>query len=46
MSLEEAFEVKHYPYVNVEGWPFKTNFGVNGLKISLTRLHMGYVKVP
>ncbi|KAF2125252.1 hypothetical protein P153DRAFT_360258 [Dothidotthia symphoricarpi CBS 119687] len=41
ISLEEALEVRHFSYVNDEGRPFKTIFGVNGLKITPTRLHMG-----
>jgi hypothetical protein len=40
ISLEEAFEVKHFSYINDEGRPFKTIFGVSGLKIMPTRLHL------
>lgn len=40
ISLEEAMEVKHFSYVNDEGRPYKTIFGVNGLKITPIRLHM------
>jgi hypothetical protein len=41
ISLEEAFEVRYFSYVNDEGRPFKSIFSVNGLKITPTRLHMG-----
>jgi tetratricopeptide (TPR) repeat protein len=40
ISLEEAMEVRYFSYVNDEGRPFKTIFGVNGLRIMPTRLHM------
>ncbi|USP79641.1 hypothetical protein yc1106_06915 [Curvularia clavata] len=40
MSLEEAMENKHFSYINDEGRPYRTIFGVNGLKIMPTRLHM------
>jgi tetratricopeptide (TPR) repeat protein len=40
ISLEEAMEVRHFSYISDEGRPYKTIFGVNGLKISPTRLHM------
>lgn len=40
ISLEEAMEVRHFSYVNDEGRPFKTIFGVGGLRIMPTRLHM------
>jgi tetratricopeptide (TPR) repeat protein len=39
ISLEEAREVRHFSYLNDEGRPFKTIFGVNGLTIRPTRLH-------
>ena len=40
ISLEEALEVKHFSYLNDEGRPYKTIFGVGGLKIMPTRLHL------
>ncbi|KAJ4365557.1 hypothetical protein N0V83_008176 [Neocucurbitaria cava] len=40
ISLEEAMEVRHFSYVNDEGRPYKTIFGVGGLKIMPIRLHM------
>ncbi|KAF2833878.1 hypothetical protein CC86DRAFT_16155 [Ophiobolus disseminans] len=40
ISLEEAMEVRHFSYVNDEGRPYKTIFGVGGLKIMPMRLHM------
>jgi len=40
ISLEEAMEVKHFSYLNDEGRPYKTIFGVGGLRIMPTRLHM------
>jgi tetratricopeptide (TPR) repeat protein len=40
ISLEEAMEVHHFSYINDEGRPYKTIFGVGGLKITPMRLHM------
>jgi tetratricopeptide (TPR) repeat protein len=40
IALEEAMELKHFSYVNDEGRPFRTIFGVGGLKITPMRLHM------
>jgi tetratricopeptide (TPR) repeat protein len=40
ISLEEAMEAKHFSYINDEGRPYRTIFGVSGLKIMPMRLHM------
>ncbi|KAF1913313.1 hypothetical protein BDU57DRAFT_522148 [Ampelomyces quisqualis] len=40
ISLEEAMEVRHFSYVNDEGRPYRTIFGVGGLKIMPMRLHI------
>jgi len=40
ISLEEAIENGHFSYVNDEGRPFKTIFGVTGLTIRPNRLHL------
>jgi hypothetical protein len=40
MSLKEALEVRHFSYLNDEGRPYRTIFGVNGLTIRPTRLHI------
>ena len=40
MSLEEAMDVNHFSYITEEVRPYKTVFGVSGLKIMPTRLHM------
>lgn len=39
-SLERAFERRHFSYVSDEGRPFKTIFGVCGMTIRPTRLHL------
>lgn len=40
ISLEEALQVGHFSYVNDEGRPYKTIFGVNGLTVRPNRLHI------
>ncbi|KAJ4355401.1 uncharacterized protein N0V89_003417 [Didymosphaeria variabile] len=39
-SLEKALEKHHFAYLNDEGRPFKTIFGVCGVTIHPTRLHL------
>lgn len=40
MSLQNAMDHHHFSYVLDEGRPFKTIFGVSGIKISPGRLHL------
>lgn len=40
ISLEEAMEVRHFSYLSDEGRPYRTIFGVSGLRIMPTRLHL------
>lgn len=40
LSLEEARENQHFSYINDEGRPFRTIFGVCGLTIRPNRLHL------
>ncbi|KAF2971901.1 hypothetical protein GQX73_g1743 [Xylaria multiplex] len=39
-SLKAAFDKKHFSYLSDEGRPFKTVFGVSGIKIIPGRLHL------
>ena len=39
-SLEAARENRHFSYLNDEGRPFRTVFGVSGIKITPGRLHL------
>jgi tetratricopeptide (TPR) repeat protein len=39
-SLQNAMEKRHFSYVSDEGRPFKTIFGVSGIKIMPGRLHL------
>ena len=39
-SLEKSLEKRYFSYINDEGRPFKTIFGVSGMKIMPTRLHI------
>ncbi|KAL1604846.1 hypothetical protein SLS60_004386 [Paraconiothyrium brasiliense] len=39
-SLEKALANRHFAYINDEGRPFKTIFGVCGVTIRPTRLHL------
>jgi hypothetical protein len=39
-SLERAFETRRFAYLNDEGRPFETIFGVCGVTIRPTRLHL------
>ncbi|KAI1450717.1 hypothetical protein F5Y02DRAFT_365674 [Annulohypoxylon stygium] len=40
LSLENAFNKKHFSYLSDEGRPFKTIFGVSGFTIRPGRLHL------
>ena len=40
MSLQNAMDHQHFSYLSDEGRPFKTIFGVSGIKISPGRLHL------
>ncbi|KAI0535673.1 hypothetical protein GGR58DRAFT_504073 [Xylaria digitata] len=39
-SLKAAFDKKHFSYLSDEGRPYKTVFGVSGIKIIPGRLHL------
>lgn len=40
-SLEHGIDIRHFSYVNDEGRPYRTIFGVKGLTIAPRRLHLG-----
>ncbi|KAK3998173.1 hypothetical protein QBC44DRAFT_376039 [Cladorrhinum sp. PSN332] len=39
-SLQQALEIGHFQYLSDEGRPYKTVFGVSGVKITPLRLHL------